>query len=391
MKSAQIDKGRGLASLLINHCAGMVDMVGLGLWVAQLITYYKFDEQQAGGMATLFLGCVVVASVVLAPRFHKLSGRKVAAVSYALSAISFFVAAQTQDIGVLVAVHALAGLATGAGLSVTHGTMSQGASAHRLISHAGVALGVFAVIFLGIVPKVVAVHGGPAVFGAFAAVQGFAALFSLFAFPAKPVETAASAQATSETPAPLPKAVWFGLAGLAAACVAHAMANAFMVHAGTDHNLNQNQINASLLVMAIFSIFPGILAAMLEKKLNVRGVLFIAPIAHVILASLLVNATNFPVYLASMALLPGIMIFVHAFSFGAVAKLDRSGRSLAAFPASLMIGTALGPIIGGTLLKSSGYAALGVGILVCGLVVVLCFLGLTAKRKTGATAVASAV
>jgi len=43
--------------------------------------------------------------------------------------------------------HALGGLATGAALSVTHGTIARAGNPHRLFAIVGIALGVFAVAF----------------------------------------------------------------------------------------------------------------------------------------------------------------------------------------------------------------------------------------------------
>lgn len=46
-----------------------------------------------------------------------------------------------------------------------------------------------------------------------------------------------------------------------------------------------------------------------------------------------------------------------------LARLDPSGRALAATPAMMMFGAALGPILGGTLVQTAGYGSLGVAAL----------------------------
>ena len=45
----------GHLTLIVAHCAGMVDLVALPVWVGTLIQHHKLDPQQAGGLATLFL------------------------------------------------------------------------------------------------------------------------------------------------------------------------------------------------------------------------------------------------------------------------------------------------------------------------------------------------
>ena len=48
MASISIDTRRGRAALMVAHCAGMVDLVALPVWVGTLISHYRFDPQQAG-------------------------------------------------------------------------------------------------------------------------------------------------------------------------------------------------------------------------------------------------------------------------------------------------------------------------------------------------------
>jgi len=50
--------------------------------------------------------------------------------------------------------------------------------------------------------------------------------------------------------------------------------------------------------------------------------------------------------------------------------LEGTGRALAATPAMLMIGSATGPILGGSLVKSFGYSAIGIAACVFALVAV---------------------
>ncbi len=49
------ERWSGRLPLMVAHCAGMVDLVALPVWVGALIAQYKFAPQQAGGLATLFL------------------------------------------------------------------------------------------------------------------------------------------------------------------------------------------------------------------------------------------------------------------------------------------------------------------------------------------------
>ena len=53
------------------------------------------------------------------------------------------------------------------------------------------------------------------------------------------------------------------------------------------------------------------------------------------------------------------ILFTHTFAFGLLARLDPSGRAVAGTPAMLMVGAAVAPFIGGTLVKFIGFEAIG--------------------------------
>ena len=103
----------------------------------------------------------------------------------------------------------------------------------------------------------------------------------------------------------------------------------------------------------------GALAGALERRLPARWVLRTGPVVQAALALVIVNALSFAPYAAAASVFAAVMIFTHTFAFGTLARLDPSGRALAATPAMLMAGAALGPILGGTLVQWQGYPALG--------------------------------
>lgn len=380
MTTALIDRGRGRVALLVANCAGMVDLVGLPLWVGVLIEWYQFDPMQAGGLATLFLGGIVVASAFLAPRFHKLQGRVMATLGFGLAAVCFLLAWTTQDKMLLTVLHGLGGLSTGIGLSMTHGTIARGMNPHRLMGIAGVALGVFAVIFMGIVPKLLASSGPSTLFLVFGVVMAIASAVCLAAFP---TQLASTEQQAVHAPAPLPRAVPLGLLGFALVCLAHGMTMSFIERVGAHHGFTPDQIGTALLTMALISMFPGGLAAWLEHRLSVKLVLFIGPLLHATMVAVLMHTAQLPYYMAAIAALPSLLIFMHTFVFGAMAKMDTSGRTLAAFPGAIMVGSALGPLVGGALVKFSGYSAVAMAGATLMVIAVFCFLPMTRRKDVG--------
>jgi predicted MFS family arabinose efflux permease len=96
-------------------------------------------------------------------------------------------------------------------------------------------------------------------------------------------------------------------------------------------------------------------------------------------------ATTFVPYALAASVFVAVMIFTHTFAFGLLARIDTSGRALAATPAMLMIGAAIGPVLGGTLVQTFGYSSLGVTALILDAVALLCFLKTAAPKVVPAT------
>ena len=364
------DSLRGRAALMVAHCAGMVDLVALPVWVGALIAHYRFDPQQAGLLATLFLVGAVFASAVLAPRFHRLPGRAVAALGFAGAAIGFGAASTVSDFGTLALLHSLAGVTAGAALSVTHGTIARSAAPHRNFALVGMALGVFAIVFLGATPPLIAARGGATLFVAFAGVMAVAAVVSALAFPQPDVPAGAAHAAPA---GPIPPAVWFGIAGIAGMGLVQAMTFSFLERVGSDRGFGLSAVTGVLIALGIVNLFPAALAALLERRLVARSVMLAGPVLQALLVVVIMNSTSFAAYAAAASVFAAVMIFTHTFAFGLRARLDTSGRAMAATPAMLMIGAAIGPILGGTLVKAHGYGSLGIAAPAIAAVAVACF------------------
>jgi predicted MFS family arabinose efflux permease len=369
--------------LMAAHCAGMIDLVTLPVWVGTLISSYRFDPQQAGALVTLFLAGAVAASLFFAPRFHRLRGRVAAPLGYGLAAIAFALVALTRDFAAMALLHALAGLATGCGLSFTHGTIGRSANPHRLFALAGLALGVFAIAMLGGLPTLVAAVGGAAMFGVFAAVMGVAALLSALAFPVPHV-----AQDPARAGGPLPPAAWRVMAGVACMALVQAMLFSFVERIGTER-FGAPAVTSMLIALGFVTLLPAPLAALLQRRLPPHRVLPVGPVAQALIALGIAHALQFAPYAAAAILLPCVMIFTHTFAFGALARLDASGRAVAATPAMVMAGAAVGPFLGGSLVKAGGYSPLAWAACGVAVVALACFAALPRSAPAEPAPVAS--
>ena len=370
------ENGSGRAALAIAHCAGMVDLVALPVWVGALIAQYKFDPPHAGGLATLFLAGAVLSSLFFATRFNRLNGRLAATAGFALAALAFLLASRVSSFAELAPLHALAGAAAACGLSVTHGTIAHSAHPHRLFALVNAAVGVFAILFLGATPNLIAAFGGQALFVVFGGVMAVAALASALAFPA------AKRDANAEVGHLIHPTVWFGVAGVSCMGLNQAMMFSFLERLGLDHGFTASAVTGVLIALGFVNLIPAPLAAYLETRVSARAVLFAGPILQALVIVALTFGVGFAAFAAPSMLLAGVMIFTHTFAFGVLSRLDRSSRALAGTPAMLMVGAMIGPILGGVLVQTFGYPALGV----TAVVIAACAVALFARLHAPATA-----
>lgn len=382
----------GRLVLMTSHCAGMVDMVALPLWVGTLVAAYMLDPQQAGGLVTLFLLGAVAASLFCAPRFNGIDARVAATLGFAVAALCFFASAQTRRFEALALLHLVGGVAAGTALSFTHGTIGRSANPHRLFGMAGMALGVFAVLLLGAAPPLMARFGGTALFHALGLAMTVAALLAAWGFPVADEETQAS-RAFRESGAKLPRRVWFGIIGVGAMALVQAMVYSFVERMGTDRGFGLATVTGLLVAIGFVNMFPSGLAAFVEHRLSPALVLRAGPVVQGVLALVIASSHALAPFALAASVFVAVMLFTHTFAFGTLARLDITGRVVAATPAMVMIGSAIGPVLGGTLAKVAGYEAMGVVAVAIDVVAGACFWQLTrevpaARRPVRATPMA---
>jgi predicted MFS family arabinose efflux permease len=277
----------------------------------------------------------------------------------------------TSDYSLIALLLGSAGIAAGAGLSFTHGTIGRSARPHRLFALVNTALGVFGIFILSTTPRLIAAYGGPALLWVLAAVMLTAATVSAIAFPA-PEQGQANA-ATKVVPQRIPASVRFGALGMGFFSLMNSTAFSFVERIGSDRGFGLEAVSGVLITIGIVNLFPGPLAGLLEQRFPARTVVFAGPIIHAALVLTLTQSTSFMSYALGTCFLPAMLIFVNTFAFGLLARLDLSGRVLAASPAMVMAGAALGPILGGTLVKLFGYSSLGLAVVMIAPLTLFCF------------------
>ncbi|MDR6192523.1 putative MFS family arabinose efflux permease [Agrobacterium pusense] len=343
----------GTAALVVAHCAGMLDLTALPVWVGALVERFGFSPQQAGGIVTLFLLGAVAASLFVAPRLNRINQKLASTVGYGVAALAFFIASTQSGLVQLAALHLVAGLAVGTGLSMVHGAIGKSDNPHRLFALAGMAIGLLGIVLLGVLPQLLIAFGREALFQIFGLFMAIACLFcaALFVNPDR---------GEAHASAPFGRAIWFTVCGISVMTFNQAMVFSFVEVIGKLRGFSAEGVLGVLIALGIVNfLIPSPLAAVLQKRLAAETVVQIGPAVQAVFAVIVTCATVFALWAPVAAFFVAIQIFTHTFAFGLLARLDRSGRAVAATPAMLMIGAALGPIAGGALGQNFGFGALG--------------------------------
>lgn len=364
---------KGNIALMVSHCAGMLDLVALPLWIGVLVSSYHFDSQQSGSLVTLFLIGAVCASLFVAPKFKRLNTRIVATLGFFVSGICFVSASQTSEFMLLAGFHFIAGLSASSALSMAHGTLARGINPHRLFAIAGFSLGILGFVFMGATPNITQAVGGHSLFIIFGGIMLLASLVCAFAFPSLKLTENSTENSAQEKVGKISPSVWYGIVGISLMAVTQAMTFSFMERVGHERGFSTDSITLVLVALAVINIVAAALAGLFEKRLSTKIVLFCGPALQIILANIMMNVNGFALYAVSAAFFVSLMLFTHTFVFGLLARLDLSGRAMAATPAMLMAGAAIGPVLGGTLVKLIGYHGIGIAAFVFGVISIVCF------------------
>jgi len=298
--------------------------------------------------------------------------RLTAALGFAMAATAFLIASTQTEFMPLAALHFIAGLSVGIALSMVHGTMGLDVNPHRLFALAGIALGLLAIVLLGAIPQLLIAFSGPALFHVFAGIMAVAAASSavLFRNPVKSLEYERK---------PFSRAAWFTIFGISVMTFNQAMVFSFVEVIGKTRGFSPESVLAVLIALGFVNfVLPSPSAAFLQTRVSATLVTQIGPAVQAVLAIIVTSATAFTIWAPAAAVFVSIQIFTHNFAFGRLAKLDPTGRAVAATPAMLMVGAAFGPIVGGALGQNFGYSALGVAAVVVGIISI----GFFTKAKT---------
>jgi predicted MFS family arabinose efflux permease len=309
-----------LVTLMLGHCAGILFLIALPVWVGTLVAQFGFGALDAGALATIFLVAASLASLVCASRFGRLAHRPLAAGGFGIATLVMLVAPLAPGFGTLAASFLVAGASVGAALSMTHGAIGLSDNSHRVYALAGIAIGVGAIVFLGGIPVLVEQAGGAALFRVYALITGAAALAAFVAFP-----RAAAGAAGLDAATPFDATVKLAITAVVLMGMTQAMTLSLYERIGTAHAFGLAHVSLALALLGAATLLPAPAAALLQERVAATTVVSTMPALQALLALCLTQTSLYPVYVISGPMMEFNIIFTHTFAFGLLARLDPTG------------------------------------------------------------------
>lgn len=369
-----IDSLKGKIVLMTAHVAGMIDFVALPIWVGVLMPYYHLNPQAAGALVTLFLAGIVVSNLVFGPKLNKVNARIVTPIGYSIAAAAFMALSFVDSYLLMAILHMVAGIGAGCGLTFTHGTIGKSKNPHRLFGIMGLGMGIFGILYFGFVPRLITEFGASVFFRIFSGLMVIATIATAVAFPTVIVKADENIQVLPVKK--IPKVIWIAIVGMIFMSITHATVFSFVERIGFQNNFSQEQIYTLFLALGTITIIPSIISFFVQDKFNPFNVIILGPIIQLAAILVVTNLKIFEAFSIATALMPCIFIFTHIFFFGLLSKLETSGRAASFTPSILMIGSAIGPILGGTFAHLFNYQVLGFIAMITVIIAVYCFIKL---------------
>lgn len=380
----------GRIVLLLCHVAGLLDLVILPLWIGGLIGTFKLNPQVAGGLVTLYLVGVVVSNATFAFRFDRVPTKTVASIGFLIPAVAFLLMTQVSDtesvtgVTYIAILNFIGGLGAGAGMAIVHGMIGRSSNPHRLFAFANFGLAVFGVVFFIVTPPMMATMGVNAVFINAGILISIAFIAAILAFPktSSPVRHAQETHSDRPYPAILGTAILvICFAGIVFLQIGNAITMSFVERVGNFRGFDPAAIGRMLVVGGLITLLAPICAAIFQNKLNPVWVTIIGMAIYAVLSATISYTTSFPPYAIAYVLVPSTVIFTHTFAFGLLARIDPSGRMNALTPTMMMVGSAIGPVLGGTIAMYSGFPQVGSGAAVFAILGALCYVAINGRLR----------
>ena len=371
-------------ALCIGYALGNFGAGAIPLWVAAVIKAGSLTTSEVGWLASGELLLLAVSVLATSAWAGHLGPRRVAAFS-ALAVAAANIVALIPEAQALVIGRLLSGSAMGALLASITGVAARRPDAQRVLALMQAAMVILTSAAYFMSPILIG-HFGPARIFAFLAGLGIitmsAALMGLPTFAVVPITVMRAAGA--QTLAPL-----IGCVALAVVSIGQNTVATYIFTIGNGLGLDARTMGTVLAIAVPLALLGPFAAHRLGERVGLLRPLIFGQLLLAINILFLVRAPSPIMFCFFTAALGLLWTFCVPYAVAFLGRLEASGRLASAAQAFIMVGSAVGPALGGKMIGSAGFQTLAIVASSCIAVAIALFAAAASMTDVKISALAS--
>ena len=343
---------RLVAAILVGVIGPEVFIVQPG-FVQGLVQNLHFDDQGAGYAASIEVWGITATTLVMTFLAHRFNWRTVITGSLLLVAVANAACIGVHSKEVFVALRFVAGAGAGSLISLSFTTVGLTEHPDRNFGYLIMWVLLYGAIVLYLMPAAYALSG-------MTGVLLFFAVFPLTALPfVKLFPTGGAAAATVEADAVNLSSGLKSLALLAMFTyfVAQGVAWAYLFLIGTAGGLNEQQVATGLTLSQVAGVAGALLPALVGNRYGRWRPLTIGIVGGAVCLLFLIGQFQYLPFIFWVCLYNFFWNMTHPYLLGSMASFDRRGRVVVLAIAAQMLGLAVGPALGASVIAPGQYAS----------------------------------
>jgi predicted MFS family arabinose efflux permease len=347
---ATVDRRGLVAAILVGVIGPEVFIVQPG-FVQGLVQHLGFDERSAGYAASIEIWGITATTLLMTFFAHRFDWRKVITGSLLLVAVSNLLCIGVHDQTIFVLLRFLAGAGAGSLISLSFTTVGLTSNPDRNFGYLIMWVLLYGAVVLYLMPTAYAFSGmtGPLLF--FAAFP-LTALPLVSAFPRNGETTAAVEADAVNLPWTLKS---LALAAMFAYFVAQGVAWAYLFLIGTAGGLAEQQVATALTLSQIAGVAGALLPALVGSRLGRWRPLTVGICGGALALSFLIGRFEYAPFTLWVCVYNFFWNMTHPYLLGSMASFDRRGRVVVYAVAMQMLGLAIGPALGASVISPFHY------------------------------------
>ena len=343
---------RLIAAILVGVIGPEVFIVQPG-FVQGLVQNLGFDDQGAGYVASIEVWGITATTLVMTFFSHRFNWRKVVTGSLLVVAVANAACIAVHSKEAFVALRFLAGAGAGSLISLSFTAVGLTDNPDRNFGYLIMWVLLYGAVVLYFMPAAYAYSGMTGAL-VFFAVFPLVALPLVKAFPASG-ETAAPVEADAVNLSPSLKSL--ALLAMFAYFVAQGVAWAYLFLIGTAGGLTEQQVATGLTLSQVAGVAGALLPALIGHRFGRWRPLTIGIIGGALCLVFLIGHQQSLAFAFWVCLYNFFWNMTHPFLLGSMASFDRRGRVVVLAVAAQMLGLAVGPALGASVIGPGQYAS----------------------------------